>query len=111
MAWQLASSDHTILVNLFAGDSGGLSGTLNIGAKTYPVTGGWSASGSLPGRNYSAFSLSGHSQNSDTPNDWISAAGIMTGPGNAPVKIDIQIDETSSYDGTFSHYTGVLLPA
>ena len=111
MAWRLASSDHAAAVDLVAGDSGSLSGTLTVGDRTYPVSGGWSASGSITGRNYSAFSLSGRTQTQpDVPN-WIAAAGIMTGPGAAPEKIDIQINETFSSDGTFRHYSGVLVPA
>ena len=107
-SWKLASADHTLAVNLVADGNGPLNGTLTFNGGTYPVAGGWSASGSITGRKYSAFSLQGQTQR-DVPN-WIAAAGIMTGPGDAPEKIDIQIDVTFSADGIFRHYSGVLVP-
>ena len=110
MAWRLANGDRTVTVDLNAGDSGSLNGTLTVSDRIYPVSGGWSASGSLPGRNYSAFSVSGRTQNlPDVPN-WVAAAGIMIGPGGAPERIDINLGETFSSDGKFNRFSGSLFP-
>ncbi|MFN0112579.1 MAG: hypothetical protein ACKVZH_27290 [Blastocatellia bacterium] len=87
-----------------------MSGTLTFEGKSYPVDGGWSASGSISGRNFSAFSLSGRTQTLPDVPDWVSAAGIMTGPGDNPAKIEIQVDVVSSSTGEFSNYNGTLLP-
>jgi|GEM_PF-2762951 len=107
-SWTLASADHTLAVELVAGDSGSLDGTLTCVGKSYPVSGGWSASGSVPGRNYSVFSLSGRTQTLPDVPDWIAAVGVMTGPGVAPEKIDLRVTVSSSSDGTLRQYSGVL---
>src|SRR5258708_6960115 len=108
--WKLASSDHTMALDLNAADNGALNGALTYAGASYNVAGGWDAAGSVPGRNYSALSLSGRTPGlPDVPN-WIAAAGIMTGPGNAPSKIDIRVGVSSSADGTLTRYSGVLVP-
>jgi len=109
--WKLASSDRTMALDLNAADNGALNGTLTYTGAGYNVAGGWDAAGSVPGRNYSAFSLSGRTPSlPDVPN-WISAGGIVTGPGTAPTQINIQADVSSSSDGSLKHYEGVLVPA
>ncbi|SRR5712692_1970652 len=108
--WKLASPDQTLALDVDAsGATGTMNGTLNCLGISYRVTGGWDASGSVPGRNFSAFALSG--DNGATAPNWIAATGIMTGPGNAPTQIDIQVEVSSSSDGTLNHYKGVLVPA
>ncbi len=108
--WMLASSDRTMVLELNAADDGALNGTLTYLWAVYSVAGGWDAAGSIPGRNYSAFSLSGRTTPlPDVPN-WISASGIMTGPGAAPTQITIQADVASSSDGSLRPYEGVLIP-
>jgi hypothetical protein len=98
-------------LDLNAADDGALNGTLTYAWALYNVAGGWDAAGSIPGRNYSAFSLSGRTAPlPDVPN-WISASGIMTGSGTAPTQITIQADVSSSSDGSLKHYEGVLVPA
>src|SRR5260370_17123374 len=87
--WKLASSDHTMALDLNAADNGALNGALTYAGASYNVAGGWDAAGSVPGRNYSALSVSGRTPSlPDVPN-WISASGIMAGAraGAAPTKI------------------------
>ncbi len=109
--WKLASSDHTMALDLNAADNGALNGALTYAGASYNVAGGWDAAGSVPGRNYSALSVSGRTPSlPDVPN-WISASGIMAGAGAAPTQINIQADVSSSSDGSLKHYEGVLVPA
>jgi len=98
-------------LDLNAADNGALNGALTYAGASYNVAGGWDAAGSVPGRNYSAFSVVGGTpKKTDVPN-WISASGIMAGPGAAPTQINIQADVSSSSDGSLKHYEGVLVPA
>jgi len=106
-AWNLISQDHRYSIDVQALDNGALNGTLSYEGTTYAVAGGWDASYSLPGRNFSAFALSGST--SEAAPTFLSATGIMTGPGTAPTRIDIQIDLSASSDGSVRQYKGVLL--
>jgi hypothetical protein len=111
MAWNLASAGRGVSVNLNASDNGALGGTITYKNRTYPVTGAWAAAGSIAGRTASAFSLAGRTQTTpDVPN-FISASGIMMGPGNAPQSIEIRLGVSSSSDGSLIGETAVLLPA
>jgi phospholipase C len=85
-----------------------LRGTLILRGITYAVAGQWAAQFSLPERKFSAFSLSG--SNVDISPNWIAAAGIMTGSGTAPARIDIQIMLASSREGSLPHISNFLLP-
>jgi phospholipase C len=107
--WKLASSDYTVTLDINASDeTGAMTGTLTYLGIAYGVTGGWDASGSLPGRKFSAFSISG--SDGAVATTWIAAAGIMTGPGPAPTQIDIRVSLSASSDGTMKKYAGVMLP-
>lgn len=111
-SWKLVSTDHTLALNLDANDeNGALNGSLIYEGTRYPVTGAWAASGSIGGRNASAFARSGRTQTMPDVPSFLAAAGIMTGPGASPTRVDIQVDSSSSADGGFRHYQGVLLPA
>jgi hypothetical protein len=109
-AWNLASPDHSLALSLQVTGSENevLTGTLTFQGSGFGVSGGWAASGSVTGRNYAAFALSGST--SDAATDFISATGTMTGSGSAPTQIDIQVDIASSSKGTVDHYSGVLVP-
>jgi hypothetical protein len=109
--WNLASADHALSLSLqvTGSESEVLTGTLTFQGSGYGVSGGWAASGSVIGRNFSAFALWGSSSSGDAPN-LISATGTMTGSGSAPTQIDIQVDIASSSNGTLDHYRGVLVP-
>lgn len=110
-SWKLASSDNALALDLNANDDGAISGSVTHDGREYPVTGAWAASGSIPGRNASAFALSGRTQTTpDVPN-FLAAAGIMTGPGNNPTRIDIRASVSSSSDGSLSYYSGALIPS
>ena len=108
--WRLASRDSTVSLDLDVSGNGPLKGTLIFKGKRYPVTGEWAASGSVPGRNASAFSLAGRTEGlPDVPN-FLAASGIMSGPGARPTQIDLRVGVSSSSDGTLTHYSGVLFP-
>ena len=109
--WKLANADRRYSVALEASDNGLLTGALIFDGTRYTVSGGWDASFSVPGRNFSAFALSGYTDQitPGVPN-FVAATGIMTGPGSAPTQIDIQTDVSSSSDGSFHQFKGVLLP-
>jgi len=110
-SWMLRSPDHALMLELNSTGKENeiLYGTLIYKGTTYSVGGSWAASHSLPARKASAFSLSGN--NGDAVTKWIAATGIMTGSGDAPTRIDIQLGVSSTFDGTLDHYTGTLLPS
>lgn len=108
--WNVANSDFTLVLDVEAFDDGpqdgNMVGTIIYQGTLYSVHGGWAASG--PGRAASAFYLVGWS-NADQPN-YIAATGIMTGPGNAPIQVDLRMGFAASSDGNLSEYDEVLLP-
>jgi hypothetical protein len=109
--WTLQSADPPARLDVDAGDNGPVAGTLTVGAATFPVSASWAASFSLPGRNASAFSLSGAvSPAGSAATAFVAAAGIMDGPGTSPVQITIRVFVSSSGDGTMTSYDLVLLP-
>jgi hypothetical protein len=107
--WKLASASPPVTLNVSAGDTGAVSGTLTSGPATYTVSGHWAASGSVPGRNASAFSVSG--QSSAAAPVFVAAAGIMVGPGGSPRSVSIQLSESSSADGTVKETAAALTPS
>ena len=111
MAWNFASSDFTVSLS-FDVDSehGRLNGTLNFKGITYallPKSGLWAASG-VNGRKATPFVLLG-TTGTDAPN-YLGATGIVTGEGETPTQIDINIGVSSSLDGSLIKYKGVLKP-
>jgi hypothetical protein len=110
--------DRILTVDLNVDSKGGLSGTMTYDPldvpnfpSSYAVTGSWAASGSLPGRNYSAFSFAGRSADPD-PN-FIAVTGIMTGAGASPLSIDLYLVWTSSESGApedFGGFASRLVP-
>ena len=108
--WNLATPDRRYGVTLQASDEGALSGTLIFEGTRYTVVGGWDAQFSLPGRNFSAFSLSGYiEQGTDAPS-YIASAGYMYGSSGAPDGINILMDVSSSANGSVEQFRGVLNP-
>lgn len=65
-------------------------------------------SGTLPGRNYSAFALWGSNQQGATV--YVAAAGTMVGPGTAPQSIDLNLIRASTIDDEQYGWDGKLLP-
>jgi hypothetical protein len=106
--WKLASASPPLTLNVSAGDGGALSGTFTTALGSYPVSGSWAASGSLPGRNASAFSFSGAAGGSATT--FIAVVGIMIGPGPSPTQINLRVSESASTDGSLTESTATLLP-
>lgn len=106
--WNLASTDSQVILTVDEDDSNGaMSGTLQAHGTTFQVKGAWSASGSVPGRNASAFAISGN--DGLAAPTWVSASGIMVGPGAAPQSIEIQID-VATPAGALIPYQAELLP-
>lgn len=87
--WNLSSIDGQIGLSVTADGNGGVNGSMSIYGLEYAVSGEWAASGSVAGRNASAFSITGsHSTAPDVPN-YLAAAGIMAGPGQWPTSVTI----------------------
>ena len=110
-SWNLASADRLVALDLVLSGSETeiLTGTIEVEGTTYGVAGSWAASGSVPGRNYSAFAVWGSTSESATR--YVAAAGIMLGLAGAPTQIDIQVGVSSSADGTLSRHSATLLPS
>ena len=88
--------------------NGAMSGTLTFEGDTYYINGNWAASGSVPGRNYSAFALWGSDQQGAT--QYVAAAGTMDGPGSYPASIQLNLVRTSTGNDQQYGWDGVLLP-
>lgn len=88
--------------------NGQMLGTLQFQGDTYYVNGNWAASGSVPGRNYSAFALWGTNQQGATV--YVAVAGTMTGPGDSPQSIDMNLIRASTADDEQYGWDGKLLP-
>lgn len=112
--WVLGSEKHSdgtrdVMIDFSNDDSNGaMSGTLVLDGRTYYINGNWAASGSLPGRQYSAFALWGSDQQDATV--YISAVGTMIGPGGAPESILINVNRASTGDDEQFAWDGELLP-
>jgi hypothetical protein len=112
--WNLGSEQHPdgsrdVVINFQNDDANGqMSGTLQFEGGSYAVNGNWAASGSVPGRNFSAFALWGSNNQGATV--YIAAAGTMTGPGTAPQRIDLNLIRSSTADDEQYGWDGKLLP-
>ncbi len=108
MPWILSSLDGTVSINFNADGGGAISGTMVKNGENYAIAGGWAASGSVPGRNFSAFEVSGQDPNADS--HYIAAAGNMSGPGDWPNAVQIAGAACSVTDGVVNAFTQTLLP-
>lgn len=112
--WEMGSKvfhDGTrdVTINFVNDDSNGnVSGNLTLQGVPFAVTGNWAASGSVPGRNHSAFAVWGYNQSG--PTEYIAAAGIMIGPGDAPTSIDMNLFRVDTGKGRQFVWDGLLLP-
>ncbi|MCK0127449.1 hypothetical protein [Erythrobacter sp. F6033] len=106
--WNMKSADGETSIGVSASGTGEMSGTLVFQEVAYEVTGEWAASGSVPGRDYSAFYLGGG--NSKSAPEFIAAAGTMKGPGSAPESIALNLIRTDSHTGLQYGWDGELLP-
>jgi hypothetical protein len=98
-----------VVIDIQTDDSvGSMQGTIVFQGVTFTVTGQWAASGSVPGRNASAFRLSG--SDGEVAPVYIAAAGIMIGPGPSPKSINMDISRASTTDGTLFDWGGTLTP-
>jgi phospholipase C len=108
--WNLSTLDGAspLILTVNDGGDGSLAGSLTCGGVAYSVSGAWAASGAVPGRNASAFCLSGGT--SDPGPTMLAAAGIMTGSGQQPTQVTLQVTVSSSADGGLRTFSGVLVP-
>jgi hypothetical protein len=106
--WKLASANPPLTLDVSADDNGGVNGTFVTALGSYAVSGSWAASGSLPGRNASAFSFSGTANG--PVNTFVAAVGIMIGPGPSPAQINLRVSESSAGNGSLTESTATLLP-
>jgi len=112
--WNLGSEKNAdgsrdVVVSFQNDDMNGhMAGKLLFKGDAYAINGSWSASGSVPGRNYSAFALWG--SNGQAATVYIAAAGTMVGPGDAPKSIDLNLIRTSSATDQQYGWDGELLP-
>lgn len=88
--------------------NGQMSGTLQFKGRSFYVNGNWAASGSVPGRNFSAFALWGTDGQDAT--EYVAVAGTMVGPGPAPESIDMNLIRVSTADDEQYGWDGLLLP-
>jgi len=112
--WNLASEEEEggvrdVVIAFVNDDSTGqVGGTLTFMGQTFYVNGNWAASGSIPGRNYSAFALWGSDQQAAT--EYVAATGTMDGPGSAPLSIDLNLIRVSTGDDEQYGWDGKLIP-
>ncbi len=104
----MRNADGAVEIYVNAAGDGLVTGMVEFEHKSYTVTGQWAAAGSVKGRNYSAFTLSG-SDGRSAP-EFIAAAGTMKGPGNAPETISLNLIRTDSTDGLQYGWDGELKP-
>jgi len=88
--------------------NGAMAGTLTFEGGTFGISGNWAASGSISGRNYSAFALYG--SNGQAATQYIAATGTMAGPGPSPQSIQLNLIRVSTGDDLQYGWDGKLLP-
>ncbi|MFM5895360.1 MAG: hypothetical protein ACKOQM_13130 [Novosphingobium sp.] len=108
MPWILSSLDGTVSINFNVDGNGGVGGSMVKSGENYTIGGQWSASGSIPGRNFSAFEVSGQDPSVDS--HYIAAAGNMSGPGDWPWAVQIGGAACSVTDGVVNSFIQTLLP-
>jgi hypothetical protein len=112
--WNMGSKPHgdgsRDVVIAFQNDdsNGAMSGTVQFEGGTFRISGNWAASGSVPGRNYSAFALWGSNQQGAT--QYIAATGTMVGPGPSPQAVQLNLIRVSTADDLQYGWDGKLLP-
>jgi hypothetical protein len=112
--WNLGSAlnsdgSRDVIVSFQNDDANGqMAGTLQFQGTSYSINGNWAASGSVPGRNYSAFALWGSDGQSAT--QYVAATGTMAGPGDDPQSIDLNLIRASTGDDEQYGWDGKLLP-
>ena len=112
--WNMGSKPYTdgtrdLVINFTNDDSNGqMTGTLTFKKEVFTINGDWAAEGSVPGRNYSAFGLSGSDQSK--PTVYVAAVGTMVGPGVSPDSILINLVRSSTDNGQQYGWDGELTP-
>ena len=108
--WNLASVDGTVTLSVTASGYGPVDGNMTIFGIDYGVGGEWAASGSLPGRNASAFSVAGSYQTSPSVPNYLAAAGLMQGPGAWPISVTIAGNVAPASALGMRNFNETLLP-
>lgn len=112
--WEMGSKPYhdgsrDVIINFVNDDATGVvGGQLWFKGMLYNVHGSWAASGSMPGRNVSAFAIWGSDGAAAT--DYVAATGTMDGPGNSPQSIAINLIRVETTNGQQYGWDGDLLP-
>ena len=121
--WNFASENGKIGLELNASDNGNLTGSMtytgikiapggpNQSAELFNVSGSWVASGSLPGRESSAFIFCGNNGKGSAPTN-VAVCGVMFGSGPAPSSIEIRGSMSSGAfaDGNLQQFRAKMEP-
>lgn len=112
--WEMGSKPYhdgsrDVIINFLNDDATGtVGGQLWFKGMLYTVHGSWAASGSVPGRNVSAFALWGSDSAGAT--DYVAATGTMDGPGNLPTSIQLNLIRVETTNGQQYGWDGLLMP-
>lgn len=113
MLWKFANADQSIIVNLEEdSNTGSVWGSVKYGGLTYPVTGNWQASGSLPGRVSSVFEVFGRMEPSAAPTapNYLAMSGLITGSAPNMTSMIVGLNVSSSYTGEVHSLQSTLTP-
>jgi hypothetical protein len=111
--WEMGSKPYSdgsrdVKINFLTNDAtGAVGGTLWFKNMVFTVHGQWSASGSVPGRNFSGFALYGADSGAA---DYVAAGGTMVGPGGSPQSIQLNLIRVETGNGHQYGWDGELLP-
>jgi len=109
--WAFCSLDGTTALEVQVGGDGTITGTLTRKDDgDYSVHGRWVASGFAPGRNATVFELTGQRAVVPSASNLMAAVGIVTGPYQAPQKIDVSGGSASISEWTNTEFQQTLLP-
>jgi len=109
--WAFCSLDGSTLLEVQVGGDGTITGKLTRNDDgDYSVHGQWVASGFAPGRNATVFELTGKHAVVPGASNLLALAGVVTGPYQAPQKIDVSGGTASISEWTNSEFRQTLLP-
>lgn len=107
-AWYMKSDDGVLQIAFATDDStGAVSGTLIFQDVEYGVSGNWGASGSIPGRDYSAFAIYATEPSGMY---YLGMVGTIQGPGSSPTSMQVNLNRADCSDGFQLGYDAVLMP-
>ncbi|NNC73040.1 MAG: hypothetical protein HKN78_09215 [Sphingomonadaceae bacterium] len=108
-SWPTRAGWREVTIDVQTDDAdGSVRGTLVYDNVEYVIVGNWAAAGSYPVRRHSALALWGTNEEDATV--YVAAIGIIDGPGNAPERIDMNLNRSSTVTGEQMAWHGKLLP-